>query len=57
MGMVKEDIKFLDKVMSMKKITELYKNYFCWLYPFTNENISGYMPYFDLKGNSLLCIQ
>ena len=29
---------------------------FFQLYSFTNENISGYMPYFDLKGNSLLTV-
>ena len=56
MGMVKEDIKFLDKVMSMKKITELYKNYFCWLYPFTNENINGYYSKIDFENKNVLTI-
>ena len=56
MGMVKEDIKYLDKVISMNKITELYKNYFCWLYPFTNENINGYYSKIDFENKNVLTI-
>ena len=31
------DIKYLDKIINSNDY-----NYFYWLYPFTNENISGY---------------
>ena len=30
-------------------------DFFC-LYPFTTENINGYLPYFELKGKSLLTV-
>lgn len=40
--MLENDLKYLDKIISIKKIKELYdKYYFSWLYPFTNENIKA----------------
>lgn len=56
MERVKEDIIFLDKVLSIKKPQELYRNYFCWLYPFTNENINGYFKNIKFENKSVLTI-
>ena len=39
---MEKDISYLNKVLSLKNVKDLYNNYFCWLYPFTNENINGY---------------
>lgn len=33
-----------------------YKNGFCEIYPFTTENIDGYINYFNLKNKSLLTV-
>lgn len=54
--MLSEDIDFLNKVMNMKTIEELYYNYFCWLYPFTNENITGMYSYIDFKDKDVLTV-
>lgn len=54
--MLEHDIKFLDKVMNIRKKTELHENYFCWIYPFTNENISGYYNKLDFKDKSVLTV-
>ena len=35
---------------------ELRDNSFFSIYSFTNENINGYLPFFDLKGKSLLTV-
>lgn len=47
------DIKILNKVISLK-YRELSINYFCWLYPFTNENINGYYKYINFKDKDIL---
>lgn len=54
--MLKNDIEFLDKVMNIKNKIELHKNFFCWLYPFTNENISGYYKKLDFKSKAILTV-
>lgn len=53
---MEKDIKYLNRIMSFKKITDLYDNYFCWLYPFTNENINGYYSKMDFNNKSVLTI-
>ena len=37
-------------------INDIYDNDFFMVYPFTNENINGYLPYFDLMNKSLLML-
>ena len=37
-------------------INDIYDNDFFMVYPFTNENINGYLPYFDLMNKSLLTV-
>ena len=52
---MKKDIEYLDMIMNLSK-KELYDNYFCWLYPFTNENIKAYYSYIDFKDKDVLCV-
>ena len=54
--MLREDIRVLDKVMNIRTRRELINNYFCWLYPFTNENISGYYELLELKDKKILTV-
>lgn len=54
--MLKDDIKYLDRIMNIKSIDKLYENYFCWLYPFTNENIKAYYEKIDFKEKTILTI-
>ena len=49
------DITFFEKVMHLEA-KELCNNYFCWLYPFTNENISGYYSKMDFKDKKVLAV-
>ena len=51
-----KDIMYLDKVMALKTKMDLYHNYFCWLYPFTNENIGAYFSKLDFKDKSVLTV-
>jgi len=51
-----KDILYLDRVMSYKTKKELICNYFCWLYPFTNENINGYYSQIDFKDKKILTV-
>lgn len=44
-----------DKVMNCHNVTEESGKFF-WLYPFTTENINGYIDLFDLKDKSLLIV-
>ena len=37
-------------------ITDIYKNYFCWLYPFTNENINGYYSQMNFEDKNVLTV-
>ena len=53
---MQEDIKYFEKVMSLKKIYDLYDNYFCWLYPFTNENIAGYYSKISFDRKNVLTV-
>ena len=57
--MSKEFNETLQKAMSMIKKEEFsyrQKGIFNWIYPFTTENISGYIDLFDLKNKSLLTV-
>lgn len=54
--MLDKDIEYLNKVLSFKKVKDLYNNYFCWLYPFTNENISGYYSKLNFKDKNILTV-
>lgn len=51
-----KDIIYLDKVMSLSDKKELLENNFCWLYPFTNENINGYYSEIDFLNKDLLTV-
>lgn len=53
--MLVNDIKYLDDVMNFKR-KDLYKNIFCWLYTFTNENIKGYYDLLDFKDKNVLTV-
>ena len=53
---MQEDIIYFEKVMSLKNVYNLYDNYFCWLYPFTNENIAGYYSKMDFKDKNILTV-
>ena len=44
-----------DKMMNCDEVSEEAGKFF-WIYPFTNENISGYIDMFDLKDKSLLTV-
>lgn len=48
-----EDITYCEEVINYK-YKDLYK--FCWLYPFTNENISGYYSAIDFNGKNVLSV-
>lgn len=50
------EISYFDKVMSIDTRRELKKNYFCWLYPFTNENIKGYYDKINFNNKKVLCV-
>ena len=52
---MKKDIEYLDMIMNLSK-KELYDNYFCWLYPFTNENIKAYYEKLDFKDKKVLSV-
>lgn len=54
--MLENDIKYLNKVMKINNEDDLYNNYFCWLYPFTNENIDGYYKNIDFKNKNVLTV-
>ena len=49
-----KDIETVDKVFKIKNRYELYKNLYCWLYPFTTENIKGYIEKLDIKDKNIL---
>lgn len=53
---MEKDIAYLDKIISLKSNLSLFNNYFCWLYPFTNENINGYYSKLDFKGKNVLTV-
>lgn len=53
---MEKDIIYLDRVLSFKSAKDLYNNYFCWIYPFTNENISGYYSKINFKDKSVLSV-
>lgn len=53
---VEKDLNLLKTMMSIKTKQELYENYFCWLYPFTNENINGYYSKIDFNDKSVLSV-
>lgn len=53
---MEKDISYLNKVLSLKNVKDLYNNYFCWLYPFTNENINGYYSKLYFKNKSVLTV-
>ena len=44
-----------DKMMNCHEVSEEAGKFF-WIYPFTNENINGYIDMFDLKEKSLLTV-
>lgn len=46
----------IGKVFSRYKDSKLFDNYFESIYPFTTENISGYIKNFDLENKSLLTV-
>lgn len=54
--MLKDDLIYFNKIMNIKSAKELYNNYFCWLYPFTNENIKGYYSKIDFKDKNILIV-
>lgn len=51
-----DDFLYLGKVISYKTKAELICDYFCWLYPFTNENINGYYSKLDFKDKKVLTV-
>lgn len=51
-----DDIKYLNDLLKIKELKDVYKNYFCWLYPFTNENISGYYKMLNFKNKNVLTV-
>ena len=53
---MEKDINYLNRIMSLKNIVHLYDNYFCWLYPFTNENINGYYSNMDFNDKNVLTV-
>lgn len=53
---MEKDIIYLDRVLSFKSVKDLYNNYFCWIYPFTNENISGYYSKINFKDKNVLSV-
>lgn len=50
------DIDRLNYVMRIKDKQKLFSNYFCWLYLFTNENISGYYKFLDFRDKTVLIV-
>lgn len=48
-------MQIIDKIEDKLKYDKKF-NIFFDIYSFTNENISGYLPYFDLKNKSLLTV-
>lgn len=51
-----KDIEYLNKVIKYYTKKELMDNYFCWLYPFTTENIKGYYKYIDFSKKDILTV-
>ena len=51
-----KDIEYFEKIINIKNNKELLKNYFCWLYPFTNENIKGYYSKINFKNKNVLTV-
>ena len=54
--MLEYDIKYLEKVLNIKDKNELYQNYYCWIYPFTNENVKDCFKNIDLKNKNILTV-
>lgn len=54
-NIINKDLEYLEKVINLEK-KDLYKNYFCWLYPFTNENIRAYYNEIDMKNKKILTV-
>ena len=50
------DIEYLDDIMNINKNQKLFDKCFFWLYPFTNENISGYYSNIDFKDKDVLTV-
>ena len=50
------DINYLNEIMSISQFGKLVSNYFCWLYLFTNENISGFYKKLDFNNKSVLTV-
>ncbi len=50
-----KDLEILKKTLKLKP-SELHDNYFCWIYPFTNENISGYYKEIDFTNKDVLTV-
>lgn len=53
---MEEDIKLFNKIVNLQNKEDLYEHYFCWLYPFTNENISGYFDKINFKNKKVLTV-
>ena len=51
-----KEFDYFKKIMSFSSKKDLYNNYFCWIYPFTNENIKGYYELFDFEDKDILCV-
>lgn len=51
-----KDLLYLDKVIGYKTKTELLNDVFCWLYPFSNENIDGFYKTINFCNKDVLTV-